>query len=83
MSKLEDKDIVDPAILYNRFAKLEASDWNKIIALGDQTGTLNFNDISVIKTVIQKLKHKENLDLKRLQIVEKAINKLKKFGLKI
>ena len=82
LSKLQDKEIIDPSILYDRFAKLEKSDWDKIIQLGDQTGTLNFNEISVIKTVIQKLKRKETIDLKRLQIIEDAIKKLKKFGIK-
>lgn len=82
LSKLTDKEIVDPSTLYNRFAKLDKSDWDKILQLGDQTGILNFNEISVIKTVIQKLKRKENIDLKRLQITEGAVKKLKKFGVK-
>jgi hypothetical protein len=74
--------ISDPSILFNRFGKLAKSDWDKIVQLGEQTGTLSFNDISVIKTVIQRLKRKENIDLKRLEIVEVALKKLKKFGLK-
>jgi hypothetical protein len=82
LSKLEAVELVDPIQLYNRFAKLEKSDWDQILQLGDQTGTLSFNDISVVKTVIQKLKRKENIDLKRLQIVETAVKKLKKFGVK-
>ena len=82
LSKLGEKDIVDPSALYNRITKLEKSDWDQVLQLGEQTGTLSFNDISVIKTVIQKLKRKENIDLKRLQIVETAVKKLKKFGIK-
>jgi len=82
LSKLADKETVDPAALYNRFSKLEKSDWGQILQLGEQTGTLSFNDTSVIKTVIQKLKRKENIDLKRLQIVETSLKKLKKFGIK-
>lgn len=81
LSNLEESVSIDPSILYNRFTKLEKADWSKLIQLGEQTGTLTFNDISVIKTVIQKLKRKENIDLKRLQIVAAAIDKLKKFGL--
>jgi hypothetical protein len=30
---------------------------------------------------MQKIKRKENIDLKRLQIVETAIGKLKKYGI--
>jgi hypothetical protein len=82
LSKLQDQEIIDPSILYDRFSKLEKSDWDKIIQLGDQTGTLTFNEVSVIKTVMQKLKRKETIDLKRLQIIEEAVKKLKKFGLK-
>jgi hypothetical protein len=82
LSRLQDQEIIDPSILYDRFVKLEKSDWDKIIQLGDQTGTLSFNEVSVIKTVIQKLKRKETIDLKRLQITEEGIKKLKKFGLK-
>lgn len=82
LSKLGEKDIIDPATLYNRFAKLEKSDWDQILQFGEQTGTLSFNDISVIKTVIQKLKRKETVDLKRLQIVDSSLNKLRKFGIK-
>jgi hypothetical protein len=81
LSSLEDTKLIDPSILYNRFAKLEKADWNKVIQLGEQTGTLTFNEISVIKTVMKKLKRKENIDLKRLQIVDTALNKLKKFGI--
>jgi hypothetical protein len=82
LSEMEEKEIVDPAKLYNRFSKLQKSDWDQILQLGEQTGTLSFNDISVIKTVMQKLKRKENIDLRRLQILEKAVKKLKKFGVK-
>ena len=83
LSKIENKDLIDPAVLYFKFAKLVKSDWDRILQLGEQTGTLSFNDISVVKTVMQKLKRKENIDLKRLQIVETAFDKLKKFGVKL
>lgn len=82
LSKLNETEIVDPATLYNRFIVLKKADWDQIIQLGEQTGTLSFNDISVVKTVIQKLKRKETIDLKRLQIVDNSLKKLKKFGIK-
>ena len=78
---MENKEIIDPSSIYNRLAKLSDSDWKQIIDLGEQTGTFSFNDISVIKTVIQKLTRKEDLDLNRLKITEEAISKLKKYGL--
>lgn len=82
LSKLTDRELVDPSKLYNRLSRLTDDDWKRILALGEQTNTLSFNEISVIKTVIQKLKRSENIDLKRLQLTKEAIDKLKKFGIK-
>ncbi|WP_282781303.1 AIPR family protein [Phaeodactylibacter xiamenensis] len=82
LSKLEDKELIDPSAIYNRLSRLSDDDWKRILDLGSQTRTLNFNEISVINSVVQKLKRKENLDLKRLKITENAIGKLKKFGVK-
>lgn len=83
LSKLSDEEIIDPSVIYNRLKIINSDTWNKIIDLGDQTKTLSFNEISVLKTVMQKLKRQENVDLKRLQIVEAAIGKLKKFGIAV
>jgi hypothetical protein len=82
LSKLSEAETIDPSVLYDRFAKMDKSDWDKVIQLGDRTGTLSFNEISVIRTVIQKIRKKETIDLKRLQITEVALKKLKRFGLK-
>lgn len=83
LSKLNEKQIVDPSVLYNRLSRLSDGEWKRIIDLGEQTSTLSFNEISVIKTVIQKLKRRENIDFKRLEVTELAIDKLKKFGIKV
>lgn len=82
LSKLDEKQIIDPSALYNRLSRLSDDDWKRILDLGEQTNTLSFNEISVLKTVIQKLKRKENIDLKRLHATQTAIDKLKKFGIK-
>ena len=82
LSKLEDKELIDPSELYNRLKRLSDDDWERILDLGEQTKKLSFYEISVLKTVIQKLKRKENIDLKRLQVTQTAINKLKRFGIK-
>ena len=82
LSKIDEKNIIDPSLIYNRLARLNKSDWDRVLQLGEQTGILSFNDISVLKTVIQKIKRKESIDLKRLEIAVKAIDKLKKFGIK-
>lgn len=82
LSKLNEKELVDPSILYNRLSRLREDDWKRIIDLGEQTNTFTFNEISVLKTVNQKLKRKENIDLKRLQVAQTAIDKLKRYGMK-
>ncbi|NKI26636.1 AIPR family protein [Arenibacter sp. 6A1] len=83
LSKVDEKIIIDPSTIYNRLLLIETAKWNQIIALGEQTGNLTFKEISVIKTVIQKIKRKENIDLNRLEIVDSAIKKLSKYGIKI
>lgn len=82
LSPLKEADLVDPSIVYNRLFKLSKEDWQRILDLGDQTKVLSFKEISIIKTVITKLKRKEDIDLKRLEITANAMKKLKRFGLK-
>lgn len=82
LSNQEDISVVDSSKIYTRISRLSSSDWKRVIDLGEQTGNLNFNEISVIKTVIKKLKDKEEIGLKRLQIVEASLDRLKKFGIK-
>ena len=79
LSSLKDNDILDPSIIISRVMKLSTDQWNSIIALGEQTGTFTFNDISVIRSVRSKVSRKEEVDLRRLQIIDKALDKLKKF----
>jgi len=83
LSKLSDKELIDPSIIYNRLKLIDTETWKKVIALGEQTGKLSYKEISVVKTVILKLKKQENLDLKRLQIVNESLDKVKKFNLNV
>jgi hypothetical protein len=83
LSNLEDKEIIDPSVIYNRLARISRDHWKRIIAIGEQTKTLSYYEISVLKVVIQKIKRKETLDVKRLQITEDAIKKLGKYGIKV
>ena len=83
LSKLEERDLIDPISIYNRLKLVENDTWKKVIALGEQTGKLSFKEISIIKTVITRIKKQENIDLRRLQIVNDALDKVKKFGIKV
>lgn len=78
LSKLEANEIVDPSKIYNRLRRIGETDWKRILDIGEQTGNLSFHEVSVIKTVVQKLKRNESVDLKRLRIVEVAIDRLNK-----
>lgn len=83
LSKISQKETIDPSIIFNRLRLINVDTWKKVIALGEQTGKLNYNEISTIQSVIQKSKKQENIDLKRLQIVNDALDKVKKFGLDV
>lgn len=82
LSRIRNEDIIDPGAIYNRLKKLNKDDWHRILDLGEQTQVFSMNDSSVLKTVMNRLRKKEEIDLKRLQIAEKAIIKLKRFGIK-
>jgi len=83
LSKIDNNDLIDPSIIYNRIKIIDSDTWKRIIAVGEQTGKINYNQVAVIKTVIQKLKKKENIDLRRLQIVDKVLNIVNKFGINV
>ncbi|MDY0104608.1 MAG: AIPR family protein [Lentimicrobium sp.] len=83
LSRLEQNEIVDPAVIYNRLKSISNEDWKRVFAIGEQAEKLSFNEISVIKTVLTKIKKQENIDLKRLQIVNDCLDKVKKFGIKV
>ena len=82
LSQLTESDLIDPSTVYNRIIKLKPEDWQRVLDLGGQSKVLSFNEISIIKTVITKLKRKEDIDLRRLQAVENSLTKLKKYGIK-
>ncbi|MFT4526480.1 MAG: hypothetical protein ACI85F_002653, partial [Bacteroidia bacterium] len=83
MSKITDVSLVDPAALYQRFQLVSQDDWKKLVALGEQTGKLDYKEINTVKAVANLLKKKEAVDLRRLEITEKAAAKLKRFGINI
>ncbi len=82
LSKLND-ELSDPSIIYNRIKLIDNDAWKKIIAVGEQTGKLNDNEISVIKVAIERLKKQETIDLSRLTIVNMALDKIRKYGLSV
>lgn len=83
LSKLHEDKTSDAGVIFNRISNVDQETWKKLIAVGEQTGKLNESEISAVKTVIQKLKSKTTIDLHRLVIVNDALDKVKKYGLKV
>lgn len=83
ISKLKEDETLDPSVVYNRLKLIDKDTWKKVIDIGEQTGKLSFNEISVIKTVISKVNKQESIDLKRLEIVNNSLDKIKKFGVNV
>lgn len=83
LSKLSEKETLNPSVVYNRLKLIDKATWRKVIDIGEQTGKLSFNEISVIRTVIEKIRKQENIDLRRLEIVNTSLNKIKKFGVDV
>jgi hypothetical protein len=61
LSKVEDKGLVNPIIIYNRLKLIDNDTWKNLISLGEKTGKLSFKEISVIKTVLLKMKNRKAL----------------------
>lgn len=83
LSSLDENQNLDPSSLYNRLLLIDETQWQQILDLGEQTGVFSFKETSVIKTVRQKLKRKENIDLRRMQVVYDSLGRLKKYGIKV
>jgi hypothetical protein len=70
---------INTSEIYNRLSNLKEDDWRKVMEIGEQTKLLSFNDIAILKTVIKKLKSKEQIDIKRLAITNECLDKVRKF----
>lgn len=80
LSKLKVEEPSVTSLLYEKLSGFSDEQWKKIMDLGEQHKIFSFNEISVLKTVIQKIRHKDAIDPKRLQITKLAIDKLYKLG---
>lgn len=83
LSKLEDDSIENAEMIFHRISAIDSDTWKKILAIGEKTGKLSENEISVIKVIVQKLKLKANIDTKRLRLANDALDKVKKYGLNV
>ncbi|RZJ91907.1 MAG: hypothetical protein EOO20_03695 [Chryseobacterium sp.] len=82
LSKHAEEVPVNTSEIFSRISAVSASDWQKVIELGQQTNTVSFNEVSILRTVIRMLGKGEQIDLKRLSIVNDCLDRLRKYGLK-
>jgi hypothetical protein len=81
-SKIKEEKIVDTAAIYSRLKKIDDKSWARIVDLGNQTGVLEFREISVVKTAAKKLKLNEKIDISMLTTIERVLEKVRRYGVK-
>lgn len=82
LSKIGKKESTDTSLLYESLSSLDDDQWRQIFSLGSQHRVFSLNEISVMKTVYQKIRHREAIDLKRLKITRLAIDRLQRIDIK-
>lgn len=82
LSKLDEMVSFEPTTVYNRLISLSEADWSRVIDLGEQTNTLAYSEINLLKTVFQKMKRGEKIEFQLLKGANEALGKMKKFGIK-
>ena len=83
LSNLKETDVVEIKPIYDRLKLLSADDWKKIIALGEQTKSFEYKELSNIKYVSTKILKKDSIKERGLLKCFESIKKLKKFGIKV
>lgn len=85
LSKQEEKPLIDPEQVMQRFAVVPEKEWQRILDLGEQTKRLTYNETKALHELraYLKAKSKEIFPVNKLMVVEGAINKLKSFGVKV
>jgi hypothetical protein len=85
LSKKEEKPLVDPEQAMQRFTVVPDSEWQRILDIGEQSKALIYNEIKAIKDlrIYLKAKSKEIFPISKLTLVEGAITKLRRYGVKL
>lgn len=83
LSKIISEEIEDAGLIYNRIKIIDNVTWEKIFALIEKSNKFNPEELFVVRYVLNRIKYNQNLDIKRLIIVAKVLDKIKKFGLNV
>ena len=81
-SKVEEKQVIDITNITNRLLELPQDEWDRAIALGEQTKVLDFKELTTLRAVKARILKKEAVDIKRLEMTKNSFDKLKRFGIK-
>ena len=82
MSSISEGLLSDVSAGFSRLSKLSHEDWDKALALGEQTSSFAYKEIQLIKTIRKKLKSEQGVSPKMIQEGLSCLGKLEKFGLK-
>ena len=85
LSKQEEKPILDTEQAMQRFAIVTDKEWQRILDLGEQTKQLTYDETKAITELRAYLRStsKGIFPIAKLGLVETALDKLKRFGVKV
>ncbi len=81
LSSNTDEELIEIKALYDRVKLIKSENWKRIIAIGEQTKCLNYQEISNIKYVVKKLRDKEMVKENSLLKCYESLKKMKKFNI--
>ena len=82
-SSLVEREIIEIKPIYDRLKRISADNWKKIIALGEQTKTFEYKELSNVKYVSSKLLKKDSVKEAALLKCFESIKKLKKYRINV
>lgn len=83
LSTLEEKEMIEVKVIYDRLLLLTKDDWKRIIDLATQTNLFNNLELANVKSVQASLLKKTSVKEQAIIKAYESMQKLKKFGLKI
>ena len=83
LSILEEKEMIEVKVIYDRLLLLTKDDWKRIIDLATQTNLFNNLELANVKSVQTSLLKKTSVKEQAIIKAYESMQKLKKFGFKI
>lgn len=83
LSKMEETEIIEIKFIFDKLLLLSKYDWDKIIAIAEQTKIFNNLELSNIKSIRMSITRSEKIKEQGIIKAFESIQKLKKFGISI